>query len=291
MRRLFLLLFCSGCDKIITLDPPNEAVCGPYESITPVPFSDFLVEPRDFSVSYDPNVGMVYAKIQINATETHTGPVPIRLDTDGLWKPDRVTNIKAQWGEGRASGAHILGDGTAFVWRDRTTQTAPSLNRFAFTSAWNQTTTEGPLDNDLSRNFFPGNEIVLPIDNGQLRFFVEVRTAFTGAEKNRILIRQKFAETQWVDTAQASLIADRMDIDPSAAVMTLDHQILLYAARVDGEKSRIYASRRSKADDKFLIGELVDLDSDDVLDETEPWIAQDCKTLYFRRGGITYRAQ
>lgn len=289
MTRLFLLVLCSGCDLVIPLTEPTSAVCGPYTSITPVPFSDFLAEPRDFSVSYDPNVGMVFAKIQINTTTTFTGPIPIRLDVDGLWKPDRTKDINMLWKD--ATGGHILSDGSMFLWRDRTSQLAPSMVRFEFTNAWTQSTSEGVIDNDLSRNFRPGNEIVLPIDNGTLRFYAVVKVDANGTEKNKIQVRQKFADEGWVDTAQASLINARDDISASAAVLTLKHDIIVYAASVNGEKSRIYAALRDKNEDKFQIGSLVDLDSQSDLDDTEPWIAEDCKTLYFRRGGITYRAQ
>ncbi len=41
----------------------------------------------------------------------------------------------------------------------------------------------------------------------------------------------------------------------------------------------------------FAIGAAIDLDSVDAVDDTEPWIGEDCSVLYFRRAGITYRAQ
>jgi hypothetical protein len=286
---MLLLVLCSGCDLVIPLTEPEPVACGPYATIAPVPFDLGLVGPKQFSISYDGIHGMVHAKVQTSPTTTYTGPVPIVFDeVAGVWKQDRVSNMN----DLMLTGGHMLGDGSVFGWRDRSTQLGPPrLTRFTFTSgAWGTPGGE-VLDSDVSRNFRPGNEIVLPIDNGELRFFVEIKVDYNGVERGQIVIRQKFADDDWVMTGQAEKIADLITIDPSAAVMTAQHDKLVYAARVDGGKSRIYAALRNRQQDKFEIGRAIDLEVDDDLDDTEPWIAQDCSTLYFRRDGITYRAQ
>ena len=288
---------CGGCDLVIPLTEPQNVACGPYASITPVMFDVGLEEPSDFSIHYDGTQGMVRARVKLpaNPAMTYTGPVPIVFDAPtATWKldPERFANIDTF----KLDGGHLLGDGSVFGWRDLVvvTNAPPELNRYLFSTTnrmWGTEASGQPLETDLSRNLRPGNEIVLPLENnGMLRFFVEIRVDYEQLKKNQIVIRQKFVNQPWLATDQADKLARSETLDPSAAVMTADHAVLVYAASDNGAKQRIYASRRD-AEDQFDVGRPIELDSDADLDDTEPWIAQDCTTLYFRRGGVTYRAQ
>ena len=297
MRWFILLVCCGGCDLVIPLTEPENVACGPYARITPVMFDVGLEEPSDFSIHYNGAQGMVRARVTLPGTPTltYTGPVPIVFDDPSqTWKldPTRFGAINAF----RLDGGHLLGDGSVFGWKDRiaATGTPPQLDRYTFNPTmmlWSADSTGQMLETDLSRNLRPGNEIVLPLENnGLLRFFVQVRVDYERLARNQIVIRQKFVSQPWLATDQADKIARLATIDPSAAVMTADHGVLVYAASDSGAKQRIYASRRD-AEDQFEIGRPIDLDSDPSVDDTEPWIAEDCRTLYFRRGGVTYRAQ
>jgi hypothetical protein len=294
VKRWFLLLLVGGgCDLVIPLTEPTEAACGPFASIAPVVFDDSLEEPSDFSTHYDGTHGMVRARVKLpaNPAMTYTGPVPIVFDESTLaWKLDgpRLLNLSSF----RLDGGHLLGDGSVFGWKDRTTNPSapPSLVRYSLSGMWTADGSGDVLD-DPSKNMRPGNEIVLPLENnGFLRFFPQVRLGNDASERNQIVIRQKFVNENWVNTDQADPIANSTSVNPSAAVMTADHGVLVYAASQNGGKQRIFASRRDRTD-QYQIGTQLALDADAELDDTEPWIGETCATLYFRRGGITYRAQ
>jgi hypothetical protein len=158
--------------------------------------------------------------------------------------------------------------------------------------AWSLDGTELQLESDFTRNLRPGNEIRLPVgEGGILRFFPQIRLDFSGAMKrNQIVIRQRFVAMPWLATDQADAIAREASINPTAAVMTADHAILVYAASENAGKQQIFASVRD-TEDQFGIGRPVVIDLPGEIDDTEPWIGETCATLYFRRGGITYVAQ
>lgn len=287
------MLVLGGCDLVVPLTEPPDVACGPYATIEAVMFAPELEEPSDFSIHYNGTQGMVHATVKVpaNPSMTYTGPVPIVQDPGSQqWVIDpRFTNINTF----KLDGGHILGDGSLFGWRDAIVATGspPELNRFVFTSKWSAEATPQPLESDLSRNLRPGNEIVLPLENnGMLRFFTQIRVDQTGARRNQIEIRQKFVNQPWLATNQADNIAQLDRLNPSAAVLTADHGILIYAASDEGGKQRIYASRRD-TEDQYEVGRQIDLRSKSDLDDTEPWIGENCQTLYFRRDRMIYRAQ
>lgn len=294
MRFGLVLIVCSGCDLVIPLTEPASAVCGPYETVTPVVFEDALVEPSDFSVHYNGTQGMVRARVATGAGATYTGPVPIVLDASGTWILDA-----ARFPRGLPSlaldGGHMLGDGSFFGWNDAVGSEVPNLGRYRFlgsagAAAWSNDGMEVPLESDFSRNLRPGNEIVLEAEGDPLRFFPQIRIDITGRQRNQIVIRQRFAPQPWLPTDQAERIARETYINPTSAVMTADHAILLYAASENGGKQQIFASVRD-TDDRYGIGTPVTIDLPGEIDDTEPWIGETCATLYFRRGGVTYRAE
>lgn len=276
---------------MIPLTEPSNVACGPYASITPVMFDVGLQEPSDFSIHYNGTQGMVRAKIALPSTPgmTYTGPVPIMFD-EATWKldADRIRNLSSF----KLDGGHMVGDGSVLGWRDRITtpSTPPSVVRYILVGGTAWTADTSAVLDDSSNNMRPGNEIVLPLEASVLRFFPQVRLANTATERNQLVVRQKFAGDVWVGTDQADKIARFEPLNPSAAVMTANHAILVYAASDTGAKQRIYASRRD-ADDQYEIGQPIEVDSDSELDDIEPWIGETCTTLYFRRGGVTYRAE
>ena len=93
-------------------------------------------------------------------------------------------------------------------------------------------------------------------------------------------------------TGQATYLnTHRPPLDFDGGVMTADHEILVYTAKVGEEDmSRAFASRRER--DTYSPGvELIidDLSSDASI--TEPWINEDCTTLYFRESDRTWVAE
>ena len=295
MRFGLVLLVVCGCDLVIPLTKPEPAACGPYTTVTPVVFDPALLEPSDFSVHYNGTQGMVRARVATGPSTTYTGPVPLVLDeATGTWMLDT-----ARFPRGLPAlaldGGHLLGDGSFFGWIDAAGAEVPKLGRYRFqgttNAMWSVDGMELALESDFSRNLRPGNEIVLMAEGDPLRFFPQIRIDFTGAmQRNQLVIRQRFAPQPWLPTDQAQKIARETYINPTSAVMTADHAILVYAASEHGGKQQIFASVRD-TDDQFDLGRPVTIDLPGEVDDTEPWIGETCATLYFRRGGITYRAQ
>jgi hypothetical protein len=289
MTRSFLLwLLVSGCDLVIPLTEPVEAACGPYKHVERVLFEDALVDAHDFSVAYDGTTAMVVSRVKNGGSIVFMGPVPITQGTDGVWVQDnRLQNMR----DYNLTGGHMLGMGTFFGWKDYSMQLGlPRLARYTFVNAkWSEAITP-ELDVDSSKNYRPGNEIVLPLEGQELRLFPIVKESYDGTGRRQIFVRQKYGNTNWGPTAQTDKISMASDINPSAVVMTANHKILIYAASVKERKQRIYASVRDPNTDAYAPGIELDLDAKDDLDDTEPWIREDCSELYFRRGDITYRA-
>jgi hypothetical protein len=286
----FVLLVVCGCDLVIPLTEPEPAVCGPYRTVTPVLFEEALGDPSDFSVHYNGIEGMVRARVANGPTAIYTGPVPIVFDEpSGTWKLD-TNRFPRGMPALELDGGHVLGDGTVLGWRDRTSQTLPRVHRYAFNTLWTQITTES-IETETGKNFRPGNEIVLMAEGDPLRFLAMVKQDFNGVERGQLEVRQKFDTDPWGPTEQAAKITRFVQHDPLSAVLSADHSVIVYAAREGGGKPQIFASLRNRQEDKYDVGTPVMIELDGDVDDTEPWIGENCLTLYFRRGGVTYRAQ
>jgi hypothetical protein len=98
-------------------------------------------------------------------------------------------------------------------------------------------------------------------------------------------------QTSWELTAQADpLKTSKAKLNPSAGVMTADHEKLIYAAKLGtGTVSRLFASQRAR--DEFVHGPELRIEGvDGDADLTEPWVNPDCTMLYFRRDNVTWMA-
>lgn len=292
LRLPVLFLLATGCDLVLGFDvPPVPDICGPFGPPEPLVFAPTLEDPRDFSVDGTGTLGMVHALRTNAAGTTWTGPHAIKLDGNGVWVPDDTRDRPIL---DRLDGAHVVASGKLFGWIDGSSQTSHSLYEYehsVVTGNWGQV--GGLIDTDLASDNSVGNVIDVPFGGtgAVIRFLVEIKRPRTGASnENQIFIFQRLPgdDEAWQLTSQASpLNSIDEQISPTGGVMTTDHEILVYAARVRENPPKLYATRRD--DNTFLPGTpLIIQDVPADADLTEPWIDQDCQTLYFRWDDATW---
>ena len=291
VRRCLLLLAASGCDLVLGAEipePPAPKTCGPFGPPAPLVFAASLVGARDFSVDATGRRGMVTATRTSAQGRTWTGPHAVMPDDAGMWIPDDAHDRPVL---DSLDGAHIVETGNAFGWIDATAFGPSVLHEYEFSPAtgmWGQLVSL--IDNDLTYDNHVGNAIYLPLDaTAVLKFLVEIKLPRAGtAGPSKLVILQQLPGQPWQVTSQASPLGSIDErIEPSGGVMTSDHEVLLYAARVRGGSSRLYASRR--INNEFAPGSpvvIADVPADAAL--TEPWIDSTCRTLYFRWDDTTW---
>ena len=186
-------------------------------------------------------------------------------------------------------GGHIMPNGTVFAWNDLPTLQT-NLLRFNGT-IWVADVAE-VLENDRDRSVHFGNSIDLQLGGGLIqKFAVEIRPPEVIGERGEVrIIRRDPNNEFWVVTGQANPLATTPEkLDINGGVLTADHEILVYTAKIRKEDvSRIFASRRDN--DMYNPGvELIIEGTRNTDGFTEPWINEDCTELYFRSGDATYR--
>lgn len=292
MSRLVLLLALGGCDLVFDLvrDIPPP-VCGPFAAPEEVVFDPRLINAHDLSVDASGTRGLVHATFTVG-TKTWTGPHAVARDGTGMWGPDLARDKPVLDG---LDGAHQIADGTLFGWVDKIgTSRTPEVHQYELktqpTTAWSQI--GGAVTRDLSVSTHIGNAIDLVGGGGAVQKFHVQITIGDLPPNNLAIYELPPASTDWQATNQAGplLQATEPAIDPQMAVLTSDHEILVYAAKLDdAPESRLFASRRARN----LYNPGVELIIDGVApdgDLTEPWINGDCTELYFRRADTTWRA-
>jgi hypothetical protein len=287
--RLLLLLALGGCDRVFGLDremPPP--VCGPFGPPEEVLFDPALVDVRDLSVEPDGMRGMVYANLgnltTVPPTLAWRGPHAVKKDGNGIWVQDIVRDRPVL---DSFDGAHVTRTGGAIAWIDM--PRGVMVNLLSFSTAWGQQAEV--IEKETDRDVHIGNVIDLVVGpNLQQRFAVEIRQPIGDITTGEIRIIQRIpTSSTWMLTAQADpLNMAKPALDVNGGVMTADHDILLYTARVGSQKmSRAFATRRER--DMFKPG--VELIIDGVESDsgiTEPWINHDCTQLYFRNNDKTW---
>ena len=284
-RRLLLLLALGGCDRVFGLDremPPP--VCGPFGPPEEVFFHPALVDARDLSVEPDGMRGMVYANLGNPPTAPWRGPHAVMKDGNGVWVQDPARDRPVL---NSFDGAHVTRTGGAIAWIDM--PRGVMVNLLSFSTAWGQQAEVIEMETD--RDVHIGNVIDLAVGPGLLqRFAVEIRQPIGSIATGEIRIIQRVpTSTTWMLTEQASpLNTASPPLDVNGGVMTADHEILLYTARVGSQKmSRAFATRRER--DMYNPG--VELIIDGVESDsgiTEPWINANCTQLYFRNADKTW---
>lgn len=288
MSRLVLLLALGGCDLAFGLvrDTPPP-VCGPFG-----PPSEVTIElgptakAHDLSVDASGMRGMVQATLKSGAL-TWTGPHAVVQSAPNMWVTDPARDKPVLNG---LDGGHLVYDGTVFGWIDRiNTVRTPELHQYAFTTAWSPIS--GSVTMDLSVSTHVGNAIELPVAMGAVqKFLVEISIEELPPNNLAIYELPPGAGTDWQRTGQAAPLLEATSpvIDPQMGLLTSDHEILVYAAKLGTETvTRLFATRRAR--NLFQPGvELIIEGFAADSDFTEPWINADCTQLYFRQGDTTW---
>lgn len=247
-------------------------------------FHPALVDVRDLSVEPDGMRGMVYANLGNPPTGAWRGPHAVMKDANGVWVQDTVRDRPVL---NSFDGAHVTRTGGAIAWIDM--PRGVMVNLLSFSTAWGQEAEV--IETQTDRDVHIGNVIDLAVGPGlQQRFAVEIRPPIGEIATGEIRIIQRVpTSSTWMLTAQADpLNTTTPPLDVNGGVMTADHEILLYTARVGSQKmSRAFATRRER--DRYNPG--VELIIDGVESDsgiTEPWINADCTQLYFRNQDKTW---
>jgi hypothetical protein len=288
IRCLTLLLALGGCDLAFGLyHDPLPPVCGPFRAPTQVVFDAALVDAHDFSVDETGNFGLVTATASASGIGAWTGPHAIRRDDSGMWVQD-VARDKIVLDS--LDGAHTISQTEAVGWIDLP---SPTVHLYSLSTAWNQVA--DVIESAQDRSVHIGNVIDFDVGAGQKqRFAPEIRPAAENGQVGEIAILQRNPTSSfWIMTAQArDLNVLDPPVDFNGAVLTDDHEVLLYTGRLQHEDfSRIFASRRKS--DEFNVGVELRIDGVDrnSSDLTEPWVAGDCETVYFRWQDQTWMAE
>ena len=256
-----------------------------------VPFSAGLIAAgvRDFSVDATGTSGMAWANLKSGAIGAWRGPHAIKLDGNGVWIQDLARDKDVL---NSLDGGHIQYDGKAVGWTD--VPRGATLREYTFAPVrmkWASGAEQ--IENTLTSSAHAGNMIVST--DGFLRTLVEILLPETAPFVNTLQIYQKLPTTSWSLTPQANALrTSKPKLNISGAVLTMAHDRMVYTANVGDEKIdgepvyRIFAGER--VDDVFEPGvELMIEGAPSAVGFDEPWINDDCTTLYYRQNDVTWK--
>lgn len=291
VRLAVLLVALGGCDVVFMLEEKFPPVaCGKYGDITKVSFDPALSPVTEFSINGDGTRGFVQA--------THagrTGVTPVK-NVDGTWVHDPM--FEANLGQlqssqrlrfGRISfrnelfAAQLLDSGYFAAWH------------YAFNGTW-ALANNFPVAIEPTRSTFPGGELELDTPADPSRSLDQIviidldddaRTSISIAAKQPA----GMAFEKIYAGAKLSTFPINEVHEPTQGALVRGPNgllVLAYAARrkdkVTGEpigSSDIYMSE--KDGDVFPVGIPVEKINTNA-DELEPWVSEDCQSLFFRRG-------
>lgn len=256
-----------------------------------VPFSAGLIAAgvRDFSVDATGTSGMAWANLKSGAIGAWRGPHAIKLDGNGVWIQDLARDKDVL---NSLDGGHIQYDGDAVGWTD--VPRGATLREYTFAPVrmkWASGAEQ--IENTLTSSAHAGNMIVST--DGFLRTLVEILLPETAPFVNTVQIYQKLPTTSWSLTPQANALrTSKPKLNISGAVLTMAHDRMVYTANVGDEKIdgepvyRIFAGER--VDNVFEPGvELMIEGAPSAVGFDEPWINDDCATLYYRQNDMTWK--
>ncbi len=289
---LVVLLAPGGCDRAFGLvRDPAPPVCGPYGTPEQVMFSASLIAGgvHDFSVDATGQIGMAWANLKSGAITAWRGPHAIKLDVNGVWIQDPARDKDVL---NSLDGGHIQYDGKAVGWTD--VPRGATLREYTFSPVpmkWASGSDQ--IENTLTSSAHAGNMIVST--DGFLRTLTEILVPETEPFVNTLQIYQKLPTTSWSLTPQANALRTaKPTLKISGAVLTMAHDRIAYTANVGDEKVenetayRIFAGMR--VNDQFEPGvELMIDGAESPVGFSEPWINDDCTTLYYRQNDVTWK--
>ena len=289
---LAVLLAGGGCDRAFGLvreaSPP---ICGPYGAPEEVQFSPALLAAgvHDFSVDATGQLGMVNASLKSGVITAWHGPHAVKPGGDGVWIQDLARDKDVL---NSLDGGHMQYDGKATGWTD--VPRGATLREYTFAPGpmkWASGAEQ--IENTLTSSAHAGNTIATP--DGVRRWLVELLIPETAPFVNTLQIYERLATMPWQLTAQGNALrTTKPKLNINGAVLTMAHDRMIYTAnvgdeRVEGELVyRIFAGER--VDDIYEPGvELMIEGAESAVGFSEPWINDDCTTLYYRQNDATWK--
>jgi hypothetical protein len=289
------LLLASGCDLVFALEPPGAvAVCGPYQEIGPQSFED-LVEVTDFSVDRTGNTGFVMSKRNGDVRLT-----PIVQTAENTWSIDleRMFNVDVLHDEqgvriGRTSPA---GD----LFASQFAQEVGDLRVFRYElSRTNNVWAAEPLPVSptvSADTMIAGGAVEINDGFGPDRFFRHVPILHETETLDRfvsIATSDPDARFDWFEaTADGQLVTDAInrtqEVTQASLALGPNNKVVMAYAAIEGESSMLFLSEKIKA--RFPVGARLD-ELDGPGEEREPFLSEDCSTIYFRRGDAIIKAR
>ena len=263
-------------------------MCGPFDAPTALEFAPALTGVHDFSIDPTGTRGMVYANLGSPPTTAWPGPHAIKL-SNGTWVQDPARDRPVL---NSLDGGHLVFDGNVIGWDDTSHSGGATLREYTFSgTAWGQDA--HLIEQVQTVSPHAGNIISNP--EGTLRTLVELRVAEVAPFINDLYVYQRNPVQDWMLTGETdALRTAKPRINASGGVMTMDHAKLVYTANVGAETAnnelvyRIFASQRTSGDSFEPGVELVIDGVDPNVGFSEPWINEDCTTLYYRSGDTTW---
>ena len=276
-----------GCDLVLGTQAfdPFDALCGPYGVPAQVQFDSALGQPTDFSVAADSMHGLVTATYN-----GITGPTPILFDGT-TWVVDVPRNVGAIRLATALSGGHMGTTGDVYGWLDHDKSPDPPIVvQYVFTTSWSAVVPN--VDRSTILDLTTGNEVESDAGNGaKTRYVVELRHDFAGSlpAKLEILAASPAAPDTFAPTGFTDPINGIAGIAPTGGVLTGDHEIFVYSAKLGAVESHLFETPFSKFE--FAAGSPIALLGVAGKADDQPWINGDCSQIWFRRDGVTWTAQ
>ena len=264
---------------------PTDALCGPYRAPAQVHFDPMLGQPTDFSVAADGIHGLVSATYN-----GLTGPTPILFD-GSMWAPDPARNAGAIKLAAVLSGGHMGTTGDVYGWLDHNKSPDPPIVvQYVFTGSWSAVVPN--VDRSTILDLTTGNEVESDAGGGaKTRYVVELRQDFAGAlpAKLEILAASPTAPDAFAPSGFTDPINGVAGIAPTGGVLTANHEIFVYSAKLGTVESHLFETPFSKFE--FAAGSPIKQLGVAGKADDQPWINGDCSQIWFRRDGVTWTAQ
>jgi hypothetical protein len=289
-RHVSTLLVLAGCDIAFGIDPVDQTptLCGPYGPAELVAFDATLGSPADFSVARDGIHGLVTANVA-----GVIGATPILYDAPtATWLVD-MERDKGAMLQTQLSGAHMGEGGDVYGWVAYSSVTgASSLEHYIFTSpVWGAQLENLPTTSEFQ--LASGQEVeiadVTSADK-HTRYLVEVILPVSGKPPHSFdILSADFGTNTFRSSGFATELNNAVAVDINGAALTAEHKVLVYSAIVAPDtESHLYESQFSRG--HFSVGAPVRSLMLAGHPDDQPWVNEDCSTIWFHRDNAVWTA-
>ncbi|MBX3161386.1 MAG: hypothetical protein KF773_35825 [Deltaproteobacteria bacterium] len=285
-----LLAFASGCHVLFEAEPIPLAPCGAFGAPVPQAFDPALGRVTELSVDATGVRGMVRSTTPM----VPRGRVIAVELAGGAWRADpaRVANLAALENEFRLAFARVSPSGDMFAAELPTDDFAYRVFRWTFDGVWKRQESVTPqLANEST---YPGGEVEVAAGAGELFRTIPIVHEDDNLVRFLAIAVSNPPALPWAEALlDGHQITEQInaahDVRSAAlAVGPSGRLVLAYAATARGQArgSRLYLVE--KIFGVFAAGERVrdvevKLALRDGEELVEPWLAEGCSALYFRR--------